>query len=201
MKEAKGNKPSEREEGTKSLVKVYAQEIPGQEIIAKDGVGPEISTSQIPTRVGSSITVSESIHSWMNSNVTQTKFQTKYGNVWEEKLVEAALRLEKAGCGCDNKDMPKSLKKIMKEDWKKVNQQDRTDGMSKAAVSAYRRENPGSKLSTAVTEPNPTGRRKRRRDAFCDRMGGMPGPMKDKKGEDTPKAASLKRWNCRSKRK
>lgn len=241
MKEAKGNKPSEREEGTKSLVKVYAQEIPGQEIIAKDGVGPEISTSQIPTRVGSSITVSESIHSWMNSNVTQTKFQTKYGNVWEEKLVEAALRLEKAGCGCDNKDMPKSLKKLMerhmtpaekkkreqiakaierdnpgmpmevkmpiatsqamKEDWKKVNQQDRTDGMSKAAVSAYRRENPGSKLSTAVTEPNPTGRRKRRRDAFCDRMGGMPGPMKDKKGEDTPKAASLKRWNCRRKRK
>jgi dephospho-CoA kinase len=241
MKEAKGNKPSEREEGTKSLVKVYAQEIPGQEIIAKDGVGPEISTSQIPTRIGSSVTVSESIHSWMNSNATQIKFQTKYGNVWEEKLVEAALRLEKAGCGCDHKDMPKSIKKLMerhmtpeemkkreeiakaihrdnpempmskkmriataqamKEDWKKVNQQDNTDGMSKAAVKAYRRENPGSKLSTAVTEPNPTGKRKNRQHSFCARMGGMPGPMKDKNGEDTPKAASLKRWNCRRKRK
>lgn len=120
----------------------------------------------------------------------------------KKKREEIAKAIER-----DNPGMPMSKKmaiatsQAMKEDWKKVNQQDRTDGMSKAAVSAYRRENPGSKLSTAVTETNPTGKRKNRRDSFCARMGGMPGPMKDKKGEDTPKAASLKRWNCRRKRK
>ena len=37
------------------------------------------------------------------------------------------------------------------EDWQKVNKSDKTDGMSKKAVAAYRRENPGSKLKTAVT--------------------------------------------------
>ena len=37
------------------------------------------------------------------------------------------------------------------EDWQKVNKSDKTDGMSQKAVNAYRRENPGSKLKTAVT--------------------------------------------------
>jgi len=35
-----------------------------------------------------------------------------------------------------------------------------------------------------------------RHDSFCARMSGMPGPMKDEKGEPTRKAASLKRWHC-----
>ncbi len=38
------------------------------------------------------------------------------------------------------------------EDWQKVNRKDKTDGLSKKAVKAYRRENPGSKLQTAVTK-------------------------------------------------
>ena len=37
------------------------------------------------------------------------------------------------------------------EDWQKANKRDKTDGMSQKAVNAYRRENPGSKLKTAVT--------------------------------------------------
>ena len=35
-----------------------------------------------------------------------------------------------------------------------------------------------------------------RKDSFCARMSGMPGPMKDEKGQPTRKAASLKRWKC-----
>ena len=38
----------------------------------------------------------------------------------------------------------------------------------------------------------------KRRKSFCARMGGMPGPMKDEKGRPTRKAASLRRWRCRS---
>ena len=35
-----------------------------------------------------------------------------------------------------------------------------------------------------------------RKDSFCARMGGMPGPMKDDKGQPTRKAAALARWKC-----
>jgi hypothetical protein len=46
-------------------------------------------------------------------------------------------------------------------------------GMTKAGVDRYRRENPGSKLSTAVTEKNPTGKRASRRKSFCARSAGQ----------------------------
>ena len=35
-----------------------------------------------------------------------------------------------------------------------------------------------------------------RKDSFCARMSGMPGPMKDEQGKPTRKAASLTRWKC-----
>ena len=35
-------------------------------------------------------------------------------------------------------------------------------GMTKKGVAKYRRENPGSKLKTAVTEKNPKGKRAKR---------------------------------------
>ena len=69
-------------------------------------------------------------------------------------------------------------------------------GMTAAGVKAYRRENPGSKLQTAVTEKSPKGKRAKRRRSFCARMSGMPGPMKDSKGRPTRKALALRRWRC-----
>jgi len=42
--------------------------------------------------------------------------------------------------------------------------------------------------------PQPQGGK--RKDSFCARMSGMPGPMKDEKGKPTRKAASLARWKC-----
>ena len=88
----------------------------------------------------------------------------------------------------------------MSEDWQKANRRDKTDGMSKKAVKAYRRENPGSKLQTAVTT-KPSKLKKgskaaKRRKSFCARMRGNKGPMKDEKGRPTPKAKALSRWNC-----
>ena len=70
-------------------------------------------------------------------------------------------------------------------------------GMTKAGVARYRRENPGSKLSTAVTEKNPSGKRASRRKSYCARSAGQ---MKQ-----FPKAAAdpnsrlrqaRKRWRC-----
>lgn len=69
-------------------------------------------------------------------------------------------------------------------------------GMTAAGVKAYRRENPGSKLQTAVTEDSPKGKRAKRRRSFCARMSGVKGPMKDKNGKPTRKALALRRWKC-----
>ena len=88
------------------------------------------------------------------------------------------------------------------EDWNKVNKKDKTDGLSQKAVNAYRRENPGSKLKTAVTkkpsELKAGSKDAKRRKSFCARMSGNKGPMKDEKGRPTPKAKALSRWNCES---
>jgi hypothetical protein len=88
------------------------------------------------------------------------------------------------------------------EDWNKANRRDKTDGLSQKAVNAYRRENPGSKLQTAVTtKPSklkPGSKAAKRRKSFCARMSGNKGPMKKPNGKPTPKALALRRWNCES---
>ena len=89
--------------------------------------------------------------------------------------------------------------KNMEEDWQSVNRHDKTDGLSQKAVNAYRRENPGSKLKTAVTEKNPTGKRASRRKSFCSRMGGMKKRLTSAKTARDPDSRinkALRRWNC-----
>ena len=88
------------------------------------------------------------------------------------------------------------------EDWQKVNKKDKTDGMSKKAVSAYRREHPGSKLKTAVTT-KPSKLKKgskasKRRKSYCSRSRGQM-KMHNISCAKTPDKAICKarrRWNC-----
>jgi hypothetical protein len=85
------------------------------------------------------------------------------------------------------------------EDWQSVNRKDKTDGLSQKAVNAYRRENPGSKLQTAVTEKNPSGKRAKRRSNFCSRMKGMKSKLTSAKTSRDPDSRinkALRRWNC-----
>ena len=94
-------------------------------------------------------------------------------------------------------------KEWLTEDWQKVNKKDKTDGMSDKAVKAYRRENPGSKLKTAVTK-DPKSIKKgssddKRRKSFCARMSGMKkahASAKTKRDPDSPINKALRRWNC-----
>ena len=89
------------------------------------------------------------------------------------------------------------------EDWQKVNRQDKTDGLSKKPVKAYRRENPGSKLKTAVTK-DPKKLKKGSKDAkrrlsFCRRMKGMKKRLTSAKTARDPDSRinkALRRWNC-----
>ena len=85
------------------------------------------------------------------------------------------------------------------EDWQSVNRKDKTDGLSQKAVNAYRRENPGSKLQTAVTEKKPTGKRAKRRSSFCSRMKGMKSKLTSAETSRDPDSRinkALRRWNC-----
>lgn len=88
------------------------------------------------------------------------------------------------------------------EDWQKVNKRDKTDGMSRKAVNAYRRENPGSKLKTAVTtKPSKLKRgskASKRRSSYCSRSRGQM-KMHSINCAKTPDKAICKarrRWNC-----
>lgn len=101
----------------------------------------------------------------------------------------------------------KSFKEFIKEEyvdetaaWRRKEGKDPKGGLNRKGIASYRRENPGSKLSMAVTTP-PSKLKKgskayNRRKSFCARMGGMPGPMKKPNGEPTRKALALRKWNC-----
>jgi len=88
------------------------------------------------------------------------------------------------------------------EDWQKANKRDKTDGMSRKAVNAYRRENPGSKLKTAVTtKPGKLkkgSKASKRRKSYCSRSRGQM-KMHSISCAKTPDKAICKarrRWNC-----
>ena len=119
-----------------------------------------------------------------------------------QPLIQAGLQggsLAKLG---PNKNYVKPMGEEVEvvEDWQSVNRKDKTDGLSQKAVDAYRRENPGSKLKTAVTEKNPTGKRAQRRKNFCSRMGGMKKRLTSAKTARDPDSRinkALRRWRCR----
>ena len=84
--------------------------------------------------------------------------------------------------------------------WARKEGQSETGGLNQKGVDAYRRENPGSKLKTAVTtDPSKLqkdSKNAKRRKSFCARMSGVKGPMKKPNGEPTRKALALRKWNC-----
>ena len=70
-------------------------------------------------------------------------------------------------------------------------------GMTKKGVAKYRRQNPGSKLKTAVTEKNPKGKRAARRKSFCARSAGqMKKFPKAAKNPNSRLRQARKRWRC-----
>ena len=70
-------------------------------------------------------------------------------------------------------------------------------GMTKKGVAKYRRDNPGSKLKTAVTEKNPKGKRAARRKSYCARSAGqMKKFPKAAKDPNSRLRQARKRWRC-----
>jgi hypothetical protein len=91
-------------------------------------------------------------------------------------------------------------KKYKTAAWSRSAGKSKSGGLNAKGVASYRKENPGSKLQTAVTTKpsklDPDSKDAKRRKSFCARMSGVKGPMKDEKGKPTRKALALKKWNC-----
>jgi len=121
-------------------------------------------------------------------------FNDNYGSDSKSVMYATATNMAKKACKEEFSDWRTQLG----EDWQKVNKGDKTDGMSQKAVDAYKRENPGSKLKTAVTEKNPGGKRAKRRKSFCARSNGQR-KMHNIDCSKTPDKAickARKRWRC-----
>ena len=70
-------------------------------------------------------------------------------------------------------------------------------GMTAKGVAKYRRDNPGAKLKTAVTEKKPTGKRASRRKSYCARSAGqMKQFPKAAKDPNSRLRQARKRWRC-----
>ena len=70
-------------------------------------------------------------------------------------------------------------------------------GLTAKGVAKYRRQNPGSKLQTAVTEKKPTGKRAARRKSFCARSTGqMKKFPKAAKNPNSRLRQARRRWRC-----
>lgn len=87
--------------------------------------------------------------------------------------------------------------------WQRKEGKSESGGLNKKGVESYRRENPGSKLKTAVTTP-PSKLKKgskaaKRRLSFCRRMKGMKSKLTSAKTARDPNSRinkALRKWNC-----
>ena len=87
--------------------------------------------------------------------------------------------------------------------WQRKEGKSESGGLNKKGVESYRRENPGSKLKTAVTT-KPSKLKKgskaaKRRKSFCARMKGMKKRNTSSKTANDPNSRinkSLRKWNC-----
>jgi hypothetical protein len=83
--------------------------------------------------------------------------------------------------------------------WQRKEGKSKSGGLNRKGIASYRRANPGSKLSMAVTEKNPTGKRAARRKSFCARMKGMKRKLTSAKTARDPNSRinkALRKWNC-----
>jgi hypothetical protein len=87
--------------------------------------------------------------------------------------------------------------------WQRKEGKDPSGGLNEKGVASYRRQNPGSKLQTAVTT-KPSKLKKgskaaNRRKSFCARMQGMKKRNTSAKTANDPNSRinkSLRKWNC-----
>ena len=99
----------------------------------------------------------------------------------------------------------KTLKEFMAESpaWTRKEGKSEAGGLNRKGIESYRRENPGSKLSMAVTtkpsKVKPGSKSANRRKSFCSRMSGMKAKLTSAETARDPDSRinkALRKWNC-----
>ena len=84
--------------------------------------------------------------------------------------------------------------------WTRSEGKNKSGGLNKKGVASYRKENPNSKLKTAVTGKVKKGSKDaKRRKSFCARMKGMKKKLTSAKTARDPNSRinkSLRKWRC-----
>ena len=173
-----------------------------KQIKKRDEIADAISTKDMKDRYGDkNVKYAIATKLAMKEDVTDEALLIQDWNVDEIKYTEVeAVDIIKPE---PLKPSASNWREDLGEDWQSVNRKDKTDGMSKKAVKAYRKENPGSKLKTAVTK-DPKKLKKgsksaKRRLSFCRRMKGMKKKLtsaKTRRDPDSRINKALRRWNC-----
>ena len=123
---------------------------------------------------------SATVRYWRKKNGMPNWYKKKYGHMKEEveELDEVAA-------------------------WQRKEGKSESGGLNRKGIESYRRENPGSKLSMAVTtKPSklkPGSKAANRRKSFCARMGGMKKRLTSAKTANDPDSRinkALRKWNC-----
>jgi len=97
----------------------------------------------------------------------------------------------------------KKGKSVKSPAWQRKEGKSESGGLNEKGVASYRKQNPGSKLKTAVTT-KPSKLKKgskaaNRRKSFCARMKGMKKRNTSAKTANDPDSRinkSLRKWNC-----
>ena len=87
--------------------------------------------------------------------------------------------------------------------WQRKEGKSKSGGVNRKGIASYRKANPGSKVSMAVTT-KPSKLKKgskaaKRRKSFCARMKGMKKKLTSAKKRRDPNSRinkSLRKWNC-----
>ena len=124
-------------------------------------------------------------------------YPSAYANAW------AAKKYKSMGGGW--KSVSEESEQIDEKSaaWQRKEGKSESGGLNQKGVESYRRENPGSKLQTAVTtKPSklkPGSKAANRRKSFCARMSGMKKRLTSAKTANDPNSRinkSLRKWNC-----
>ena len=123
------------------------------------------------------------------------------------KKTDASGRSQKISMDCFHKDTETVQfidgGKVKSPAWQRKEGKNPSGGLNQKGVDSYKRDNPGSKLKTAVTT-KPSKLKKgskaaNRRKSFCARMSGMKKRRTSAKTANDPNSRinkSLRKWNC-----
>ena len=80
--------------------------------------------------------------------------------------------------------------------WTRKEGQNKNGGLNDKGRASAKAEGHNLKPPVSAKEARRSPKAASRRESFCARMGGMPGPMLGDNGKPTRKALALRKWDC-----